>query len=214
MPQRNLSLFDTMLVQLDQTLRTLAAKSPHADRPSPGENKTDTELEQDQARHIAGLMRVNHTGEVCAQALYQGQALTAKLPEVRENMRQAAQEEEDHLAWCQERLDQLHSHTSVLNPLFYAASFGIGAAAGMVGDKWSLGFVAETEKQVCRHLEKHLEQVPESDQKTRAILEQMHTDEAEHAVNADAAGAAELPFPVKIAMGLVSRVMTGTTYRI
>lgn len=171
-------------------------------------------MEPSQSKHIAGLMRINHTGEVCAQALYQGQALTAKLPGVRDKMQQAANEEVDHLAWCQQRLNELDSSTSVLNPLFYAASFGIGAAAGIAGDKWSLGFVAETEKQVCRHLQSHLEQIPIQDKKSRAILDQMNEDEAKHATDALAAGGAELPPPIKAAMTLMSKVMTKTTYRI
>jgi len=211
---RKLSLFDNALVQLDQTLRTLASHSTHSERPSPANQHTETELQEEEVRHIAGLMRINHTGEVCAQALYQGQALTAKLPDIRDKMKQAAIEEEDHLAWCQERLNELNSHTSVLNPLFYAASFSIGAAAGLAGDKWSLGFVEETEKQVCRHLDSHLTQIPEKDQKSRAILEQMKIDEEQHATMAHDAGAAAFPEFVKVTMSQVAKVMTKATYRV
>ena len=212
--QRPYSFLDNLLIQADQALKTVAGNSPHSERPSPAKKIVDESIEETQAEHVAGLMRINHTGEVCAQALYQGQALTAKLPDVREEMQHAADEEEDHLAWCQLRLNELNSHTSVLNPLFYAASFGVGALAGLAGDKWSLGFVAETERQVCKHLDSHLQQLPNEDQKSRLILEQMKEDEAKHAVNATQAGGAELPFPVKKAMTLMSKVMTKTTYRI
>ena len=159
-------------------------------------------------------MRINHSGEVCAQALYQGQALTAKLPDVREEMQLAAQEEIDHLVWCEQRIRQLNSHTSFLNPLFYAASFSIGAAAGIAGDKWSLGFVAATEEQVCKHLQDHLTQLPAQDEKSRAILEQMLEDEEKHGNNALAAGGQEFSAPIKKMMSGISKLMTKTTYRI
>ena len=158
-------------------------------------------------------MRINHTGEVCAQALYQGQALTARLPGVRASMERAAQEENDHLVWCEERINELGNRTSYLNPLWYAGSFAIGAAAGIAGDKWSLGFVAETEHQVEAHLDDHLSQVPQSDQRTRAILEQMKEDEVSHATKALAAGGATLPGPIRQAMKLMSKVMTSTVYK-
>jgi ubiquinone biosynthesis monooxygenase Coq7 len=167
-----------------------------------------------QRKHAAGLMRINHTGEVCAQALYQGQAATAKLPDVRESMEDAAAEEVDHLSWCEERLDQLDSRTSVFNPLWYGLSYGIGAAAGLAGDRWSLGFVAETEQQVCEHLREHLEQLPESDVRSRAILSQMIRDEEQHGEAAMAAGGAALPAPAKWAMSALSQVMKKTTYRL
>jgi ubiquinone biosynthesis monooxygenase Coq7 len=157
-------------------------------------------------------MRVNHAGEVCAQALYQGQALTAKLPQVREEMQQAAQEEVDHLVWCKERLDELNSHTSVLNPVWYGLSFGLGALAGAAGDKWSLGFVAATEERVCRHLKDHLKQLPERDRKSRLILQTMVEDEQRHGDTAMAAGGAELPAPVKNVMTAVANVMTKSSY--
>jgi ubiquinone biosynthesis monooxygenase Coq7 len=159
-------------------------------------------------------MRINHTGEVCAQALYQGQSLTAKLPEVRDSMTEAASEEIDHLGWCEERLNELESRPSLLNPLWYGMSFGLGAVAGLAGDKWSLGFVAETEKQVCTHLQDHLQKLPEQDERSQAILTQMLEDEGKHAVNAEAAGAAELPLPIKSAMALMATVMKVSSFRI
>ena len=159
-------------------------------------------------------MRINHTGEVCAQALYQGQALTAKLPDVRETMNHAAREEIDHLAWCETRLTELDSRPSLLNPAFYAMSYAVGATAGLIGDKWSLGFVGETEKQVCEHLEDHLQQLPANDHKSRAILQQMVADEKKHGDSAMAAGGAELPFPVRTGMKLMAGVMKTLTRRI
>ena len=159
-------------------------------------------------------MRINHTGEVCAQALYQGQALTARLADVRESMEHAASEEVDHLAWCEQRLTELNSRPSLLNPLWYSMSFGLGAVAGMAGDKWSLGFVAETENQVCEHLEEHLEKLPENDQRSKAILEQMIVDERKHGETAKAAGGADLPLPIRHIMAGLSQVMKKTVYRV
>ncbi len=212
--QRHYSPADRLLMQADAALRTLLPFSGQPQRPSPATLKAEAELDEQQSRHVAGLMRVNHTGEVCAQALYQGQALTARLPRVREAMERAADEEIDHLAWCDQRLRQLGSHTSVLNPLFYGLSFGIGATAGLISDRISLGFVAATEDQVCKHLDDHLQQLPEDDEKSRAILEQMRTDEAEHSTVALEAGGLRFPAPVKFGMSLMARVMTKTTYRI
>jgi ubiquinone biosynthesis monooxygenase Coq7 len=157
-------------------------------------------------------MRINHTGEVCAQALYQGQALTARLPDTRQRMARSALEENDHLAWCESRIHDLGDRKSLLNPLFYAGSFAIGAAAGLAGDRWSLGFVVETERQVEDHLDDHLAQVPERDERTRAVLEQMKADEIRHAQVAKAAGGAELPAPIRAAMRVSSRLMTGAVY--
>ncbi len=211
---RHYSLIDRFINNADRALRTVAPNAVQAQRSNPASTHVESDMSDEERRHAAGLMRVNHTGEVCAQALYQGQALTARLPDVRLEMEQAAKEEEDHLAWCQERVNELGSHTSHLNPLWYAMSFGIGAAAGLAGDKWSLGFVAETEKQVCAHLEGHMARVPIQDEKTRAIIQQMHHDEAEHMQMALKAGAAELPPPVKQLMALVAKIMTGTAYRI
>lgn len=211
---RHLSPVDNLLLQFDQALRTLVPGSSQAGRDYPANARIETELEDRQRRHAAGLMRINHTGEVCAQALYQGQALTARLENVRQSMEQAAGEEVDHLAWCEQRLSELDSRPSLFNPLWYAMSFGLGAAAGLAGDKWSLGFVAETENQVCEHLEDHLQKLPESDQKSRAILEQMITDERQHGETARLAGGAGLPFPVRQAMAALSQVMKKTVYRL
>lgn len=208
---RRTTLVDHFITQVDQALRTLT-DTVQAERHSPAEQKPIHELKKDEKKHIAGLMRINHTGEVCAQALYQGQALTAKLPNVRSAMEHAAQEEIDHLAWCKQRLDELNSHTSYLNPLWYGLSFSIGAAAGLIGDKWSLGFVAATEDQVCQHLDSHLKQLPDQDEKSRAILEQMKEDEAKHATLALQAGGAEFPSSVKTLMSAVAKIMTKTTY--
>jgi ubiquinone biosynthesis monooxygenase Coq7 len=163
---------------------------------------------------VAGLLRVDHAGEVCAQALYQGQALTARRADVRSRLEQAAREENDHLAWCGRRLEELGSHRSLLNPLWYAGSFAIGALAGLAGDRWSLGFLAETERQVVRHLDGHLADLPPDDMKSRAILEQMREDEGRHATTAVDAGAAELPGAVKGLMAGVSRVLTAVAYRL
>jgi ubiquinone biosynthesis monooxygenase Coq7 len=214
MKTRNYTPFDSLVMNVDLAVRTLFGKPEVTERANPSRNIENQELSKQQTRHVAGLMRINHTGEVCAQALYQGQALTAKLPEVRDSMERAAQEENDHLDWCEGRVKELGSHTSYLNPLWYAGSFAIGATAGLIGDKWSLGFVAETERQVVRHLDSHLEQLPENDQRSRAILEQMREDELHHATTAVEAGGAELPEPVKKVMGLMSKVMTKTTYHI
>ncbi|GLX16136.1 MULTISPECIES: 2-polyprenyl-3-methyl-6-methoxy-1,4-benzoquinone monooxygenase [Pseudomonadaceae] len=211
---RQYSPVDRLLLQADMALRTLLPFSGQPSRPSPAIVEQEAELDTQQTRHIAGLMRINHTGEVCAQALYQGQALTARLPRVREAMEHAADEEIDHLAWCEQRIRQLGSHPSVLNPLFYGLSFGVGAVAGLVSDRVSLGFVAATEDQVVKHLDEHLEQIPEQDNKSRAILEQMRSDELEHANSALDAGGVRFPAPVKLGMTLLSKVMTKTTYRI
>lgn len=205
---------DHLIVQFDQALRTLTSDGAAARRPSPAAGIAEQEMSEEQRRHAAALMRINHTGEVCAQALYQGQSLTARLPEVRQSMEQAAEEEADHLAWCEKRLDELDSHTSYLNPAWYAMSFGLGALAGMAGDRWSLGFVAETEEQVCDHLEKHLQKLPEADSKSRAILAQMLVDERQHGEQARTAGGRHLPLPVRMGMGAMSGVMKKVSYRI
>lgn len=216
MPESNAALnpVDRLIVQFDQALRTLVPGSSTARRPSPASNVAEHELDDTERQHAAALMRINHTGEVCAQALYQGQALTARLPEVREAMEHAAQEETDHLAWCEQRLQELDSHTSYLGPVWYAMSFGLGAMAGLAGDKWSLGFVAETEQQVCDHLTDHLQQLPPHDDKSHAVLSQMLTDEKAHGETARRAGGADLPLPVKFGMTLMSIVMKKSAYRI
>ena len=212
--ERHFSPVDRLLLQADAALRTLLPFSGQPSRPSPAIVQPEAELDAAQAQHIAGLMRINHTGEVCAQALYQGQALTAKLPQVRKAMEHAADEEIDHLAWCEQRIRQLGSQPSVLNPLFYGLSFGVGAAAGLISDKVSLGFVAATEDQVVKHLDEHLQQLPAQDQKSRAILEQMRDDEEQHASSALQAGGLRFPAPVKFGMSLLAKVMTTTTYRL
>ncbi|WP_410211139.1 2-polyprenyl-3-methyl-6-methoxy-1,4-benzoquinone monooxygenase [Aquirhabdus sp.] len=205
------TLADRIISSFDQALRSVVPNSTQADRPIPHPEATSA-LNVSDARHVAGLMRVNHSGEVAAQALYHGQALTAKLPHVREAMKQAAREEQDHLVWCETRLKELDSHTSLLNPLWYAMSFGIGAIAGLAGDQYSLGFVAETERQVGSHLDEHLQALPESDKRSRAILEQMHEDELHHRAQALEAGGKEPPESVKKVMGVVSKVMTKSSY--
>ncbi|MEX0619513.1 MAG: 2-polyprenyl-3-methyl-6-methoxy-1,4-benzoquinone monooxygenase [Pseudohongiellaceae bacterium] len=211
-PRTELGALDKLLVEFDQALRTLVPGSSHAQRPSPARKLGKQELGDPERKQAAALMRINHTGEVCAQALYRGQAATARLTEVRDAMDNAATEEVDHLAWCEERLEQLDSHASVFNPLWYSMSFGLGAAAGVVGDRWSLGFVAETEEQVCDHLEEHLDKLPEDDVRSRAILQQMLVDERQHGKSARQAGGAELPLPVRQAMLGMSRVMKRITY--
>ncbi|MEW8015288.1 MAG: 2-polyprenyl-3-methyl-6-methoxy-1,4-benzoquinone monooxygenase [Candidatus Sedimenticola endophacoides] len=212
MKNRDYTPADRLLIGVDQALRTLFGKPLVTERPNPAAERTEGEESEAQRRHTARLMRINHTGEVCAQALYQGQALTARLPEIRHSMERAAQEENDHLAWCDQRLREFDDRKSLLNPLWYAGSFAIGALAGAAGDKWSLGFVAETEHQVCAHLDENLAQIPESDEKSRAILERMREDELRHATLALEGGGAQLPAPVKLAMWLTSKVMTRSVY--
>ena len=213
--KRRLSIIDRFITEGDKVLRTLSRGNKASNnKPSPARHINEEMLEQHERNHAAGLMRVNHTGEVCAQALYQGQSLTAKLPHVRQEMNTAAKEEIDHLNWCDERLTQLNSHTSLLNPIFYSLSFSLGALAGVIGDKTSLGFVAATEEQVCQHLQKHLAELPQKDYKSRAIVEQMLADEARHQQTALEAGGHVFPAPIKWGMQLMSTVMTSTTYRI
>ena len=208
------STIDQLLIQFDQALRTCVPGTTEANRESPAANADEIELSNLEKKHAAGLMRINHTGEVCAQALYQGQATTALLGEVRKSMEQAAEEEVDHLAWCEQRLTELDSRPSVLNFLWYTLSFGVGAAAGLAGDKWSLGFVAETEHQVCEHLEDHLSKLPKQDNKSRAILEQMIADEKHHEETARQAGGLEPPIAIRQAMNAMSQLMKKTTYHI
>ena len=198
---------DRFIIAFDNGLRTVLAPA-HSARQHPDQNIRDSGLGTDEKQLAAALMRINHSGEICAQALYQGQSLTARWPAARTALEQAAAEETDHLAWTARRVEELGGRVSLLNPLWYAASFALGAAAGLLGDKWSLGFLAETERQVEGHLAGHLERLPPQDQKSRAVLVQMKTDEARHARSAVEHGAAELPVPVKRAMRLGSRVMT------
>lgn len=213
MPTRHYSPADKFLMHLDTGLRTVFGRPRVTERSNPAENIADTELTQAEKELAGRLMRINHAGEVAAQGLYEGQALTARLPDVRDKMERAAMEENDHLAWCESRINELGSHKSLLNPLWYGGSLAIGAIAGLAGDKWSLGFVTETERQVVRHLDSHLAQLSDKDQKSRAILEQMKEDEGHHATTALHAGGAELPAPIKKLMALTSKVMTKTAFR-
>lgn len=211
---RQLSTLDELIINLDTGLRTLAGQPAITERINPADKIENKDLSDAEKKHAAGLMRVNHAGEVCAQALYQGQALTARNPEVKRQMERSAQEENDHLDWCEHRLKELDSRTSLLNPLWYMGSLSIGALAGLAGDKWSLGFVAETEKQVEKHLDGHLGSLPTHDQKSRVIVEQMKQDEIDHGNKARDAGGVDLPTPIKALMGLTSKILTKTAYRI
>lgn len=202
---------DALILQFDRALRTLFAPAVSR-RPHPDEGLPEAPLSEAERRHVAGLMRVNHSGEVCAQALYQGQALTARNPEAARALTQAADEETEHLAWCERRLNELGSHKSYLNPFWYTGSLAIGMLAGALGDRWNLGFLAETERQVEGHLDGHLQRLPEQDVKSRAIIEQMKADEIRHAEMAIAHGGMELPLPVKLMMRLTAKVMTNTAY--
>jgi ubiquinone biosynthesis monooxygenase Coq7 len=204
---------DRLISEFDRALRAIAGVA-NASRPSPGQEKTEAELDAKDRAHAAALMRVNHVGEICAQALYQGQALTARDKQARAALEQAAQEEQDHLAWSAERIRELGGRTSLLNPLWYAGSFAIGALAGALGDRWNLAFLAETERQVEEHLTGHLEALPAADERTRAVVSVMRADEAKHRATALGLGAAELPIPAKVAMRFASRVMTTVAYRI
>ena len=206
-------MLNDLIVSFDRALRTLAGV-PTASRATPGANLEDTALTPEERRHAAGLMRVNHTGEVCAQALYAAQALVARDPATRQNFAQAAREEEEHLAWTQQRLAELNDRVSLLNPLWYAGSFAIGVAAGIAGVHINLGFVVETERQVEEHLTGHIDRLPAADARSRAIVVQMRDDEARHGAMAQEAGAAELPGPVKGLMRLAAAVMKTVAYRV
>ena len=209
-----MSPIDRLILEFDTALRSVVGGA-HAHRPTPGSDfGGNSGLDANERKHAAGLMRVNHVGEVCAQALYQSQKLVARNPEIQEMLDHSGQEEMDHLAWCENRLQELGSHTSYLNPLWYAGSFAIGLAAGLAGDKWSLGFVAETEKQVENHLESHLEKLPKEDQRSRAIVDQMRIDEIAHGQAAKNAGGANLPEPIQKIMQAMSKIMTTTAYKI
>jgi 3-demethoxyubiquinol 3-hydroxylase len=210
---RDMAFPDRIISEFDRTLRALAGVHEAA-RPNPADKVDEAELGQKDRAHAAGLMRVNHVGEICAQALYQGQAMTARDAQARAALEQAAREEQDHLAWSAERIRELDGRTSLLNPLWYAGSFVMGAAAGALGDRWNLAFLAETERQVEEHLSSHLETLPPEDRRTRALVETMRADEAKHRDTAIRLGAAELPPPVKLAMRLASKVMTTLSYRL
>jgi len=212
--ERHYSRLDRVIASVDEALRLSTGEAPPARRENPAGAAVSAELDPEQRRHAAGLMRINHTGEICAQALYAGQAATAHNDATREAMQSAADEEIDHLAWCEDRLRELDSRPSLLNPLWYAGSFAIGAAAGIAGDEWSLGFVKETENQVEAHLEDHLERLPPGDARSQAILDQMKADEAKHAEMAEAAGARDLPEPIRRAMTFTAGIMKALAYRI
>lgn len=203
--------FDRFLIHADRSLKTLFARETSA-RPYPAAGITETLDDPTSKRHVAALMRVNHSGEVAAQALYQGHSFVAAADETRASMEHASREEADHLAWCAARIEELGGRTSVLAPLWYAGSFAIGAAAGLAGDRYSLGFVAETERQVVEHLESHLRQLPQDDLRTRAVLEQMSADEAQHGRQAEISGGISLPNPVRWLMKVTARVMTRAAY--
>lgn len=204
---------EDVITQLDKALRTVFATASSR-RPYPDAALAEAEMNEAEQKHAAGLMRINHSGEVCAQALYAGQALSARNPEAQRALLEAADEETEHLAWCERRLAELGSHKSLLNPLWYTGSFALGALAGALGDKWNLGFLAETERQVEGHLDSHLGKLPPQDAKSRAIVEQMKIDEIKHAKTAIAHGGAELPSPVKQAMRLSSKVLSLAAYRL
>ncbi|MEO8161518.1 MAG: 2-polyprenyl-3-methyl-6-methoxy-1,4-benzoquinone monooxygenase [Arenimonas sp.] len=211
--QRRLSPLDRVLIEAQRGLGGVADDAVAA-RPNPGGAKPDLEMAEASRRHAAGLMRINHTGEVCAQALYVGQAAVARDESTRAQLLAAAQEESDHLAWCSERLRELDSRPSLFNPLWYAGSYAIGLAAGLRGDGWNLGFVVETERQVEAHLGEHLRRLPPEDLRSRAILEVMKEDEARHAEQAQAAGARSLPPPIPRVMALASAIMKAVAYRL
>lgn len=209
MPQRNYDRLDRLLIGVSRALPALSGGARRGAGAFPAHSDSP-DLSADERRRSEQCMRVNHSGEVCAQALYRAQALTARDARVRERMRGAAEEENDHLAWCEQRLDELGARPSLLNPLWRLGAFTIGAAAGVAGDKWNLGFVAETERQVVAHLESHLRKLPENDSRSREVVARMRDDESRHAESAVEAGAAELPRPVRRAMRLAARVMTTT----
>lgn len=209
---RHLTFTDKIVNEFDTALRSVAGRPILTERLNPSEKIDEADLTESEQELAGRLMRINHAGEVAAQGLYRGQALTAKLPEVREKMEHAALEENDHLEWCESRAKELGTHVSLLNPLWYMGSVSIGALAGLAGDKWSLGFVVETENQVVKHLEEHEAQLSPDDQKTRAILSQMKEDEAHHADIAKSAGGADFPVPIKGLMQLTSKIMTRTAY--
>ncbi len=206
-------MIDDMIGRFDRALRAVAGVHTSS-RPSPAEKSAKVELEERDRVHAAGLMRVNHVGEVCAQALYEGQAITARDPLIRKSLERAAREEQDHRAWCADRLDELGGRISILNPLWYAGSLALGLAAGALGDRWSLAFLAETELQVEQHLEGHLGRLPAADSRSRAIVEQMQKEEAGHRATALSLGAAELPGVAKAGMRLLSGIMTRVAYRL
>jgi 3-demethoxyubiquinol 3-hydroxylase len=214
MQTRNLTPLDRLLAGVNNALRTVAAPTGQSPRANPAADVQEADLDDRQKAHAAGLMRVNHAGEVAAQGLYQGHAVVAHDPDIEQQMQNAADEEFDHLAWCEQRLDELGEGPSRLSPVWYTGAFTIGALSGALGDKWSLGFIAETERQVCNHLESHLDKLPAEDARSRAIVTTMRDEEAKHGENAVAAGAAELPKALKKLMQATAKLMTTTAYRL
>ena len=206
-------MLDELVIGFDRALRTLSGHATSS-RPTPGANIAEVDLAPDERRHAAGLMRVNHAGEICAQALYAAQAITARDPAIRKQFAQAAREEEEHLAWTRQRLAELSDRVSLLNPLWYGGAFAIGILAGKASDQVNLGFVVETERQVEDHLTNHMEQLPPADARSRAIVEQMRDDEVRHGALAEAAGAAPLPFPIRRLMRAAADVMRAVAYRV
>lgn len=204
---------DRLVVEFDRVLRTLHAPA-RSQRPLPGRNLADVDLDEAEKRHVVGLLRVDHCGEVCAQALYQGQALTSRNAAVCDALREAADEEVEHLAWTEQRIAELGGRKSLLNPVWYLGSLTLGITAGLLGDKWNLGFLAETERQVEAHLDGHLSLLPERDARSRAIVDQMRLDEIKHAEMAVHYGAVELPAVARVAMKLTAKVMTSVAYRV
>ena len=209
-----MNLIDLVINEVDKGLKYSTQNYQTESRPYPADKIEQDPLNELERNHSAGLMRVNHSGEVCAQALYRGQALTAKLGDTRTKMEQAASEELDHLSWCNKRLEELNNKPSVLNPIWYGMSFSIGAVAGLIGDNWSLGFVHETEEQVVKHLDGHLDKLSKKDLKTKAVIEQMRIDEEQHSHDALEAGAEILPDEIKDLMSKVAKVMTNSSYHI
>ena len=214
MGKRQYSKLDNIIMQIDALLRDSSKSSEHSTREYPGDLYPHFDLNEQEKRHVSGLMRINHAGEISAQALYKAQAMTAIDDELKDSMKQSAYEESSHLKWCERRLDELGGRTSYLSPIWYFGSFGIGVVAGCFGDKLNLGFIAETEYQVVKHLDSHLEQLPKNDERSRAILEQMRKDELHHAKTAETSGAKNLPKEVRFIMTLVSKIMTKTAYYI
>lgn len=207
---RHYSFFDKLCLGIDQALRALTDQAQTTEAPYPAQDLEEASLNEDERKQAAAFMRINHAGEICAQALYHGQGLVTRCHEVQVKMQQAALEEGNHLSWCKKRLEELGSHTSYLNPLWYAGSFCIGMTAGMIGDAWSLGFVAETERQVIKHLDGHLQQLPAQDLRSQHILKQMEADESKHRDEAINAGAKELPHAIKTAMAFTAKIMVKT----
>ncbi len=204
---------EQLILEFDRALRTVFSMA-RSQRATPGAGLPEAEMSERERAHACGLMRVNHVGEICAQALYQGQALTSRGPALRDALRGAADEETDHLAWTEQRIAELGGRKSLLNPLWYVGALSMGLVAGRIGDKWNLGFLAETERQVEAHLNSHLQELPGQDLRSREIVEQMRIDEVRHAETAVHLGASDLPEPVKAGMRLAAKVMTGTAYRV